>query len=246
MIRRLGIIGDLHGEHQRLEALLDWFAGSAVDAVVCTGDVADGRGCINRSCELLASAGVTTVAGNHDRWLLNDKVRHLDDAHSRDELTADAAAYLAALPRWRELDTIHGRLLLCHGVLDNDMARVWPGRSPDHQDEIRRSEELDGILERGEHRYLVNGHMHFRILVDFEALTLLNAGTVKGPHAGVSIMDFAGGSVSAYSIADEGTPKRLIERSLDPAPEKRRVWRHTAEFDGDWAPATLYASEGAA
>lgn len=241
MIKRLGIIGDLHGEHDRLARLLDWFAGIGVDAIICTGDVADGRGCINRSCELLHEGGVTTVAGNHDRWLLTDKVRHLEGAHCREELDDTSFEYLSTLPRWRELDTIHGKLLLCHGVLDNDMAQVWPGRSPDKPEEIRRSSELDGLLAQGDHRYLINGHMHFRLMVDFVDMTLLNAGTIKGEHAGVTVLDLAAGTVTAYTVNDVQTPVRQVERDLNPVRDGRRIWRNSSEFDGSWTPATLYA-----
>ena len=37
--RRIGVIGDVHSEHERLETALDWFAGQNVDGVICTGDV---------------------------------------------------------------------------------------------------------------------------------------------------------------------------------------------------------------
>jgi predicted phosphodiesterase len=236
MIRRLGVIGDLHGEHQRLERLLDWFAGQAVDALVCTGDVADGRGCLNRSCDLLREGDVHTVAGNHDRWLLNDRVRHLENAHDVRDLTDDNLEYLQALPRWMGLETMAGRLMLCHGVADRDLERVWPGRNPD---EIRRSAALDEIIDQREFRFLINGHMHFRMLVDFEHLTLMNAGTLMGPYAGVSIIDFQQDSVTVFSVSDGNAPERQLERTLSPG-EERPVWRSTAEFDGTRTPITLY------
>ena len=236
MIERLGIIGDLHGEHRRLDAVLDFFAGQSVDALICTGDVADGRGCINRCCELLADAEVLTVAGNHDRWLLEDRVRHVSGAHTRKDMTPDSVDYLERLPRWRRIETLRGPLLLCHGVEDNDLGKVWPGTP---RSEVKRSAELDALLERDEYRYLINGHMHFRVLVDFENLLMVNAGTLKGDHAGVSLIDFAEGSVAAFSVADDRRPSQVTERSLDPGGE-RRVWKNTAAFDGDWEPVTLY------
>ena len=236
-IKRLGIIGDLHGEHARLELALNWFAGQQIDALVCTGDIADGRGCINLSCELLREADVHTVAGNHDRWLLTDKARHVNDAHRREELSEENLDYLSGLPRQRQLDTSRGPVLLCHGVADNDLAKVWPGRKPE---EVERSAELDAVLDDGHYRYLINGHMHFRVLIDFVGLTLLNAGTLRGDHAGVSVVDFEADSISAYAAFDAQPPERLIEKTLAPC-ERRRVWRNTQEFDGTWTPVTLHA-----
>jgi len=236
MIGRLGIIGDLHGEHDRLAGVLDWFGGQQTDALICTGDVADGRGCINQSCDLLRDAGVQTVAGNHDRWLLADRVRHVPDAHSRDELSDDNLEFLESLPRWRSLETLRGPLMLCHGIENNDLAEVWPGRKPA---EIKRSSALDDLLERNQYRFLINGHMHFRMLIDFENLLLMNAGTIKGNYAGVSIIDFDEGTITAFTIRDGIQPDRLVEHELSPG--KRRVWRNTAEFDAGSTPVTLYS-----
>lgn len=235
-IARLGIIGDLHAEHERLDGVLDWFAGQPVDALVCTGDIADGRGSVDRCCAALDAAGVFTVAGNHDRWLLEDRVRHVPDAHRRAELHEDTAGYLRSLPRSRRLETARGPLLLCHGVGDNDLAQVWPGRTPD---QIRRSRDLDTLIEADEYRFLVNGHMHFRVLLNFRNLTLLNGGTLKGERAGVTVLDFLTGSITVYTVTDGRRPERLLEQPLDADPS-RPVWRNTREFDGRSPPVTLY------
>jgi len=237
MIRRLGVIGDLHAEDGRLARVLEWFAGTGVDAIVCTGDIADGRGCVDVSCQLLEQARVIVVSGNHDRWLLEDRVRHVPEAHRRAGLAERSLAYLRELPRSVELETVAGRLLLCHGVGDNDLAKVWPGtaRSP-----IERSQELDVLLESGRHRFLINGHLHYRVLIDFDNLLLVNAGTLKGTYAGFAVMDFARDSISAYGLDDQDAPRRLSEHPLTPAGD-RRVWRNTREFDGAWQPLALYA-----
>ena len=235
-IRRLGVIGDLHGEDRRLDGVIEWFSGQRVDALVCTGDIADGRGCINRSCELLRQGAVHTVAGNHDRWLLSDKVRHVSDAHSKDELSDDNLAYVAQLKKQRSLKTSSGSLLLCHGAADDDMARVWPGRKPGEE---KRSRALDEVIESKRYRYVINGHMHFRVLIDFVGMTLLNAGTLRGDHAGVSLVDFEGDAISTFAVADAAKPERILERQLTPGRE-RRIWRNTQEFDGAWTPVTLH------
>lgn len=235
-LRRLGLIGDVHGEHDRLADALDWFAGQDVDAVVCTGDVADGSGCINLCCRLLEQAGVITVAGNHDRWLLQDRVRHVPDAHRLADLDDAGRELLENLPQVVSLRTVAGELILCHGVLDNDLAKVWPGteRSP-----IERSAEMDGLLAAGSHRFLVNGHMHYRVLIDFQHLLMVNAGTLRGRFSGVSLVDFEGGWVSAHEPAGNGRTRRVAEHGLRDRAE-RRVWRDTQEFDGTWQPVTLH------
>lgn len=236
MIRRLGVIGDLHGEHGRLASALEWLAGQRLDALVCTGDVADGRGCINQSCYLLREAGVITVAGNHDRWLLEDRVRHVAGAHRLDEVDEENLEFLQGLPRSRSLETVAGSLLLCHGVGDNDLGKVWPGTA---RSRVERSKSLDQLIAGGRFRFLVNGHLHYRVLIDFHELLLLNAGTLKGDYSGISVMDFADDVVTAWEIGDDRPVRRACEHPLLEA-EHRRQFRDTADFDGDWEPVTLY------
>ena len=125
-IKKLGVIGDVHSEHHRLKATLAHLEGLDTDAIVCTGDIVDGIGCPNESIKLLDSASVFTVRGNHDRWILEDKARHIKDAHSVTELSEESLSYLASLPSQVTLDTIRGKLLLCHGVADDDLRKVWP------------------------------------------------------------------------------------------------------------------------
>jgi len=236
VIKRLGVIGDLHGEHERLARVLEWFAGQRLDALICTGDLADGRGCINQTCYLLRQADVITVSGNHDRWLLENRVRHVTDAHSIDELSDENLAFLRSLPRSRSVSTVAGSLLLCHGVADDDLGKVWPGTA---RSRVERSQTLDGLIAQGEHRFLVNGHLHYRVLIDFHDLLLLNAGTLKGDYSGITVMDFPADVVTAYEVGDAGRPQAVCEHSMV-HPGSRRRFRDTAEFDGDWQPIALY------
>lgn len=239
-IHRLGLIGDIHAECDRLDTVLDWLAGQQLDGSVCTGDVADGRGCVDRSCELLEQSGVATVAGNHDRWLLQDRVRHLVDAHQLDDLQPATQEYLMDLPKTRELQTVSGSLLLCHGVGNNDLGKVWPGTV---KTQAERSAELDKIIDSGEFNYLVNGHLHYRVLIDFTDLLLINAGTLRGDFPGVSIIDFDEGWIAAYELdlnAGEQKVQKVAEYSIHDRTD-RRIWDNTQAFDAQWSPSTLYA-----
>ena len=94
MIGRIGIIGDVHSEHLRLKQALGWLEQQSVDAVICTGDIADGQGCIEQCWRALASAQVHTVAGNHDRWLLDDENRHVRNAQFRTGVSAVSYTHL--------------------------------------------------------------------------------------------------------------------------------------------------------
>ena len=195
---RIGVIGDVHGEHERLAAALEFLTAQRLDHIICTGDLADGDGELDLCCQLLDAADVLTVRGNHDRWLLQDRIRHIPNAHQRGHQSDATLAWLDALPTQLQIDTTDGTLLLCHGVADNDLRKVWPGteRMP-----VERSAELDAIIDSGDVQLVVNGHMHYRVVIDFETLTLINAGTLRSTHRpGISIIDTIDGSVSAYEF----------------------------------------------
>lgn len=235
MIRRLGIIGDVHAEDGLLEQALTFLSDAGVDVTLCTGDIVDGSGDVARCVELLSAHQVLTVAGNHDRWLLQNKARHIPEAHRREALAQAALEYLQALPRQRTVQTVKGALLLCHGVGDNDLQKVWPGteRMP-----AERSTRLDKMIRAGTYRFLVNGHMHYRTLIQFEGLTLFNAGTLKNRHKpGFSIMDIEADEVTGYEF--EPTLHRV--KTLRLSGDGSETFTDTQAFTGDWTPDTLYA-----
>lgn len=233
---RIGLIGDVHAEPERLQAALDWLDARAPDALLCTGDVADGHGCVNRCCALLQDRGVLSVAGNHERWILAGRMRQVPHAHAPEELDEGARAWLAAQPKTRRLDTVRGPLLLCHGVGERDHRKVWPG-SPRMAPE--RSAELDALIAEDEVRLLVNGHVHYRMILDFEALTLINAGTLRRDHRpGFLELDLTRGEVLFLGFDATGA---VIEQDRHPLDDHdRRVFRDTRDFDGDWRPFPRY------
>ncbi len=236
---RIGLIGDIHAEHRRLDAALAFLHGQSVTSILSTGDIADGDGCVDTCCRLLADASVVAVAGNHDRWLLADRLRDIPGAHRAGDLAQSSRDYLAALPATHTFDTPFGETLLCHGVLENDLRKVWPGspRMP-----VERSPELDRLIGTGQTRLVINGHLHYRVVVNFEGLTMLNAGTLRGDHRpGVTILDLAKAEASAFEFDAALALHRVAEASLQGDGE-RRVWRDTQEFDGRWSPVTLYAA----
>ena len=238
MNKKIGIIGDVHAEDALLALAIDWFEKQSVDVIICTGDIADGLGDINAACDLLANQGVLTVAGNHDRWLLTDKTRHVKNAHLRSAVRDSSLQFLDALPKTLSVSTSCGELLLCHGVLDDDLAKVWPGTATT---DVERSLSLDQLLSQRltAPRFMVNGHMHFRTLIDFENCQLINAGTLKGLYSGLSILDGDKQIVSGFDFTPDGVIVPGQHYSLA-GPDGRKVWRDTQAFDGRWTPVTLH------
>ena len=235
VISRLGVIGDVHAEDSRLQQALEHLADLELDAIVCTGDIVDGVGCPNESVKLLQANDVHTVRGNHDRWVMEEKARHVPDAHRLEELSDDTRRYLDNLPTQITLNIVHGPLLLCHGIADNDLKKVWPGTE---RMGIERSLELDEIIASGNYRYVINGHMHFRTLIHFETLTLINAGTLRGIHwPGFSMIEFDEHRITAYEFRDDTIN---LVRSHSLVDDSHEVYEDTQAFSGGWEPVRLF------
>ena len=230
---KLGIIGDVHAEHHRLTLTLDYLYDQGINQIACTGDLSDGAGDLDKTVEILMDHNVTTVAGNHDRWLLTDRSRHVTNAHHRSDLNSKTLEYLESLPKTRTITVGQQDVLLCHGMGDQDLAKIWPGteRMP-----VERSSRLDDIIDQGRFSWIINGHVHFQSVIPFETAVLINAGTLAGNRwPGFLILDLASQTIDVFSLADnQVTFKGTRDLSMLP-----RTWKNTQHFDGDWDPTFL-------
>ena len=131
MPSRFGLVGDVHAEDHFLAAALDHFERERVDGILCVGDIADGRGNVDRCVALLEQHRVVTVRGNHDRWLLHGEPpfgrtgwRAMNDfpgATLFEHVAPRSRAWLGALPPSCRVEAVGGPLLVCHGFADDDM-----------------------------------------------------------------------------------------------------------------------------
>jgi predicted phosphodiesterase len=67
MLRRLGVIGDVHCESATLGRVLGVLGSMNLDVILCVGDLVDGPGDADATLRMLQARGVECVAGNHDR-----------------------------------------------------------------------------------------------------------------------------------------------------------------------------------
>jgi len=198
MLRRAGLIGDIHCEVVRLKRVIEHFRSAGVDSVLAVGDIADGPGDLTEACAVLQAEGALVVAGNHDRWLLSGEMRDLPDATKPESVSAEAHGYLSALPKTRLLESARGSVLLCHGLGEDDMASVRPD---DDCDALRANAAFLRLLGARRARYVINGHSHRPMLRTIDGLTILNAGTLHPRHRPVcSIADFEQGEVQVYDL----------------------------------------------
>jgi predicted phosphodiesterase len=188
--RRIGCIGDVHCEDALLAAAIAALRGLGVDAIVCTGDLADGAGDLERVVALLRDHDVHTVRGNHDRWLLAGELRTLSDATLA--VSPAARAWLAALPATRTLPTVAGGLRLCHGVDADDMLRLRPGTvgyDLEHMDALHALRRDPAVA------LMVGGHTHRAMSRRFDGLWVVNPGTLHRRYPqGLAVVDAAAGT----------------------------------------------------
>jgi predicted phosphodiesterase len=200
-LARIGIIGDVHAEHRRLEVVLDHLRASALDATLCVGDVVNGNGDPNRCAALLEQASVITVRGNHDRWVLSGELHIVDGVHRLSDLEPATVAFLERLPSSVELTAVDGTaMLLCHGLGDNDMNTIT---ADDYGYALEANDDLQALLGQGLRRIVVKGHRHRAAVWNVGALTLVDAGSLV-PYTGQEvcgyIIDLAGGMATPLRL----------------------------------------------
>lgn len=194
--RRVGVLGDVHGEDVALERCLDHLGAADVDAILCVGDITDGHGDVARCIELLMQRRVHTVAGNHERWFLGGAMRGLP--HATETLPLAHRDWLDGLPKTRRFDTIAGTAVLCHGIDDDDMAVLRPDTKGYG---LQALDGLRALMLDPEVRFMIGGHTHERMVRAFDGLTVINAGTLHREfEPGCIAIDFEAREVMFYDV----------------------------------------------
>lgn len=63
---KIGILSDIHSNLEALQVAMKWLEEQKVDEIVCLGDVVGYGPNPNECCEIISSAAVATLLGNHD------------------------------------------------------------------------------------------------------------------------------------------------------------------------------------
>ena len=197
-LTKIGIIGDIHAESSSLLAALEFLQSLKPQIILCVGDIVDGRENVDTCCRLLQQYEVVTVRGNHDKWFSANEFRDLSEATLADDISQDSTNFIASLPNTSEFNTLAGKLLLCHGLGTNAMARLFPD---DYGYAIESNWELQEFILSRQYSFIINGHTHRRMVRAFADLTIINAGTLKHEHDPCfAMIDFDEVIVQFYDI----------------------------------------------
>ncbi len=120
---RIGVLGDIHGNREALAAVLAALERRGVERLACVGDIVGYNADPDECAAIVRERRMLAIAGNHDLIA----VRRLGFSRcannaayalrrTRRAIAAETAAYLEALPLYREIE--RGVMLVHGGVRD--------------------------------------------------------------------------------------------------------------------------------
>lgn len=207
---KIGLIGDIHTEDRILTTVLSYMTSNGIDLKLCTGDIVDGKGDVNECCRLLKENNVVCVNGNHDRWLLNNEMRDLANVTSIDDISESSYQFIQSLPVSRIISTSLGKLMLCHGLGKNDMAKTTPD---DYGYAIESNVPLQELIQRHEYSLVICGHHHQRMVRNFENMFVINPGPLEC-CPGFAVIDTIDNFIHFYDVKADGECLRSLVKPL--------------------------------
>ena len=224
-----GIISDIHGNLQALEAALAELKG--VDAFLCMGDIvgygADPNACVER---VRALPGLVCVAGNHDLAAIGSYDLNWFNPFARaaitwtaETLSQESKDYLGSLPRTAHADSallVHGSLpqemsyitspdeaRMCFDAMPGDLTLIGHTHITEHYTSRRgaRSPEQTPLLSGG------------KIELETDVRYIVNAGAIGQPRDGNAAASFA-----TWDVASGIIDVRRIAYDIEGAQAKMR------------------------
>lgn len=211
---RWAVMSDVHGNVDALKAVLAETDRLGCSRILNLGDHASGPLAAAETLDvLMARDDMTSVRGNHDRYLLTPpETLGPSDAVAAAQLTDTHKEWLAALPATALVEDV----FLCHGTPESDET-YWLHDVTPQGDLVDRSGPAVAALATrvpAEAQVLLCGHTHLpRIVQLATGAVVLNPGSVGLP---------------AY---DDVTPLPHVVQSGDPAARFAVLERGSHEWD---------------
>ena len=172
---RTGVLGDIHGNREALAAVLAALEARGVEQLACVGDIVGYNADPDECAAMVRAHRVLSIAGNHDLIAVrrlgfgrcaNNAAYAL--RRTRRALAAETAAYLEALPLYREIAP--GVVLIHGGVRDVQQYMTTPAIIAQNAAWLR--EDFPGA------RVCFFGHSHEQKIYDADGITFINPGSV--------------------------------------------------------------------
>jgi putative phosphoesterase len=220
---RIAAISDIHGNLWALEAVLADIGRRGVDLVVNLGDILSGPLLPRETAERLMALNLPTIAGNHERQVLNDDPARMgaSDLHAFNAITDVQRDWMLRLPKSLR---IGDDVLLVHGTPDSDLVYFMETvteqgvRPATHDEALERAGDVEASL-------ILCGHTHVpRAMRLDDGRLIVNPGSVGlqafavdqpfrhkaenlTPHARycIAALTPAGWTVEQYAVAYDWT-----------------------------------------
>jgi diadenosine tetraphosphatase ApaH/serine/threonine PP2A family protein phosphatase len=241
---RCAVLSDIHGNLEAFRAVLTRIADLGVERMVCLGDLVGYNANPNECVDIVRNEGIISVLGNHDSRACGMEQPDNFNATAaravlwtRDRLTDENRAFLAALPRELPLEDA----FLCHGSIhDTDRYILFPN-------DVRDNFSLLVTLP-GRPHICFFGHTHIPSAYSSEGTEirqepegtvmiadgrqhLINPGAVGqprdgDPRAAFAVYDAADGTVTFHRVAYDipAAQDKLIRAGLPPGLAERLAY----------------------
>jgi putative phosphoesterase len=171
---KIGLISDPHATPGPVAEALTLFDELGVERILCPGDMAGYGDDVAATVALLRQSGCQAVAGNHERWYLEQQAAETDP---------DVRKYFDQLPRFREWIIEGCRIYLVHASPpDSDMQGI---RLLDETGRLIQSEKAywQNCLADFEYDVLLVGHTHQIFAEQLGRALVVNPGSCKFNHS---------------------------------------------------------------
>ena len=174
---RVAVLADIHGNSWALGRVLRDVERRRVDRLLDLGDSLYGPLDPRGTFRLIRSSGLTSLAGNEDRLIVERGGAGPTLRFVREELDEEAAAWLRSLPRTRILD---GVAFMCHGTPRSDTTYLLE-RVRDGGLSVKTPGLIEALLRGVGPRLVFCGHSHVPRLIETPHRLVLNPGSVGCP-----------------------------------------------------------------
>lgn len=216
---RLAVIADVHGNLVALEAVLREIFRASPDVIINLGDLVSGPFDPAGSADAQIALGCPTLAGNHERQLLEGGLgaaMGASDSFARPRLTGEHLDWITGLPK--TISLLEGEIFACHGSPAGGDDEYLLERVSDGgvrlDTEAAIQTRLAGI---GNARLVLCGHTHTPRVVRVGEVLAVNPGSVGmpcyrdqthvvengAPHARYAVLDRgpAGWTAALHAVA---------------------------------------------
>ncbi|AHG46416.1 DNA methylase [Rhizobium leguminosarum bv. trifolii CB782] len=178
---RFAAIADIHGNHLALEAVLADIQAQGLEEIVNLGDFFSGPLEAARTADMLMPLGLTSVRGNHDRYLIEQDpaAMHASDAVAYGQLTPSHLDWIRSLP----FDAVYrGEAYLCHATPKDDNLYWLEAVSPEGIVSLKPIEAIEALAKGIDLPLILCGHSHVPRAVRLsDGRLIVNPGSVGCP-----------------------------------------------------------------